>query len=165
MYLIKILLGLALLGTPALALEDNVTKLGLAREAINAMQVDKMFESMGVQLKQMVLQQTPIPADATPEQRKQFDELIGKVMDLSMSEAKGLMQKVDVIYAEVYSEAELRAMVAFFNSAEGKSMLEKQPKIMAGMMPLVEEMQQKLMPKVKKLVDEAKADMSKPQAK
>ncbi len=137
--------------------DDNAAKLALAREAISAMQADKMFDGMAAQMKQMAAQQTRLPASATAEQIKQAEELQGKILDLSMSEAKAMIGKMDAIYASVYSEAELKAMVAFFKSPEGQSMMSKQPQVMAQMMPLVQGMQQNLMPKIQKLVEEARA--------
>jgi hypothetical protein len=63
---------------------------------------------------------------------------------------------MDGVYADVYTEAELRAMKTFFLSPEGQSMLAKQPQIMAHIMPLVQEMQRNLFPKVQQMVDDAK---------
>ncbi|RXK54763.1 DUF2059 domain-containing protein [Oleiharenicola lentus] len=154
----KSLLLIAVLAlSPAAFADDNAAKLALAREAISAMQADKMFDGMAAQMKQMAAQQTRLPASATPEQIKQAEELQGKILDLSMSEAKAMIGKMDAIYASVYSEAELKAMVAFFKSSEGQSMMAKQPQVMAQMMPLIQGMQQSLMPKIQKLVEETKA--------
>ncbi len=154
----KSLLLIAVLAlSPAAFADDNAAKLALAREAISAMQADKMFDGMAAQMKQMAAQQTRLPASATPEQIKQAEELQGKILDLSMSEAKAMIGKMDAIYASVYSEAELKAMVAFFKSPEGQSMMAKQPQVMAQMMPLIQGMQQGLMPKIQKLVEESKA--------
>lgn len=154
----KILLLLAL---PAFAVgvraDDNAARLALAHEAIAAMHADKMLDGMAAQMKQMAVQMSPQAATATPEQRQKAEELQGKIMDLSMTEAKGLIAKMDAIYAEVYSEAELKAMVAFFTSPEGQSMMAKQPQVMTHIMPLVQDMQRSLMPKVKQLVEEARA--------
>lgn len=137
--------------------DDNAAKLALAREAIAAMKADKMFDNMAAQMKQMASRFSQLPANATPEDQQKMTELQGKIMDLSMNEAKALIAKMDEVYATVYSEAELKAMVAFFKSPEGESMLAKQPQIMAQIMPLVQQMQQGLMPKIQKLVEEAKA--------
>lgn len=154
----KSLLLLAVLAlSSAVFAQDNAAKLALAREAISAMQADKMFDGLAAQMKQMASQYSRLPANATPEQRQKAEELQGKIMDLSMSEAKMLVSKMDAIYASVYSEAELKAMVAFFKSAEGQSMMAKQPQIMAQMMPLIQEMQQNLMPKMQKLIEESQA--------
>jgi hypothetical protein len=99
----------------------------------------------------------PLPADTTPEKRKQAEELQGKIMDLSMNAAKAMIGKMDQVYADVFSEAELKAITAFYNSPEGQSMVAKQPQILTHIMPLVQDMQRELMPKIKQLVDEAQA--------
>ena len=83
---------------------------------------------------------------------------LGEVTKLSMQAAKAMIEKVDVIYAEIYSEAELKAMLAFFESPEGKSMQQKQPQIMQHMMPLVQNMQKELGPKIQQIVEKAKAE-------
>jgi hypothetical protein len=156
--LLPVLLALA---TGAFA-QENPVKLALAHEVIAAMNADKMFDGMAAQMKQMTSQMTTPPADATPEQRKKAEELQAKIMDLTMSAAKGMVAKMDQVYADVYSEAELKAMKAFFTSPEGQSMLAKQPQIMAHIMPLVQEMQRDLMPKVQQLVEDSKAAQPSP---
>lgn len=154
----KSLLLIAVLAlSPAAFAQDNAAKLALAREAIAAMQADKMFDGLAAQMKQMAAQQSQIPARATPEQRQKFEALQEKIMDLSMNEARTLITKMDAIYASVYSEAELKAMVTFFKSPEGQSMLAKQPQIMGQIMPLIQQMQRDIAPKMQKLIEEAKA--------
>jgi len=148
---------LLVLATGAFAQDNNATKLALAREAIAALHADKMFDGMAVQMKQMATQMAGLPADATPEQRRSMAELQGKIMDLSMESAKALVTKMDQVYAAVFTEAELKAIVVFYSSPEGQSMVAKQPQVMAHVMPLVQEMQRELMPKIKQLVEESKA--------
>ena len=149
------LLAILALTTGAIA-QNNTANLSLAREVISAMHADKMFDGMAAQMKQMAGQMAEIPAEATPEQRKAAEELQAKIMDLSMAAAKGMVAKMDQIYADVYSEAELKAMKAFFNSPEGQSMIAKQPQIMAHIMPLAQEMQRDLMPKIQKVIEDSK---------
>ena len=156
----KLLLLLALLAltTGALAQDNQAAKLALAHETIAAMHADKMFDSMAVQMKQMASQMSSLPPGATPEQKKKSEELQGKIMDTSMNAAKGLLTQMDQIYADVYSDSDLRAMKALFTSPEGQSMLDKQPQIMAHLMPLIQQMQHDLMPKIQQLVEQARAD-------
>jgi hypothetical protein len=154
----KPLLLLALLALPmGLLAQDNAAKLALAQETIAAMKADKMFDSMAAQMRQMAASSMTLPADTTPENRQKAEELQGKMMDLTMGMLKGMMAKMGQVYADVYSEAELNAMKAFFTSSEGQSMLAKQPQIMTRIMPLVQEMQREMMPKIQQLVAEAKA--------
>jgi hypothetical protein len=152
------LLLLALLAFDSSAFaQTDPAKLAVAREVITAMHVDKMFDGMVAQMKQMSAQMSALPADATDEQRKAAEATQAKVMDLSFSMAKDLIGKMDGIYADVYTLPELNAMKAFFLSPEGQSMNAKQPQIMAKIMPLMQEMQRDIMPKIQKLAEEAKA--------
>lgn len=153
---IPFLLALLALALGARA-DDNAAKLALAREAVAAIQADKMLDGMAVQMKQMAAQYAHMDPATSPEARQKADALQAKILDLSMNEAKALMSKMDGIYASVYSEAELKAMVSFFKSPEGQSMLAKQPQVMAQVMPLISQMQQSLMPKIQQLVQESKA--------
>lgn len=151
-----ILLCLALISP--LRASDPAT-VELARQVIKASQFDKVFDQLGAQMQQMAAQSINLAAsNQTPAQKEAATKLMGEVTKLSMESAKKLLDNVDVIYADVYSEAELRAMLAFFNSAEGKSMIQKQPLIMQHMMPLVQEMQKDLMPKMQQLIQKAKAE-------
>ena len=159
----KLLLALLALTTGALAQDKNAAapadaaKQALAREVIAAMHADKMFDGMAAQMKQMASQMGGMPAAVTPEQRQKFEELQGKILDLTMASSKDILLMMDVVYADVYSEEELLAMKALFSSPAGQSMLAKQPQIMAKVMPLMQEMQRDLFPKIKQLVDESKA--------
>jgi uncharacterized protein len=165
MKITRLLLLLAALATGVFAQETapaaepaktDPAKLALAREVIAVMKADRMFDSMAMQMKQGAAQIAAVPPDATPEQRQKATELQDKIVELSMAAAKEMIGKMDQIYADVYTEAELTAMKTFFSSPEGQSMLAKQPQIMAHVMPLVQEMQRTLIPKVQKLVQDAK---------
>ena len=152
----KLVLALLALAPAAFAQTDPA-KLAVAREVITAMQVDKMFDGMIAQMKQMSAQMAVLPPDATETQRQAAAAMQDKVMELSMGMVKDMVGKMDVIYADVYTLPELNAMKAFFMSPEGRSMNAKQPQVMAKMMPLMQEMQSELMPKIQKIVGEAKA--------
>jgi hypothetical protein len=151
-----LLVALVALTAPSFA-QDKSANLTLAREVMTAMHADTMIDGMLAQMKKLAIQTAAIPADATPEQRKKAEKLQTDIMELSMNAAKGMIAQMDQVYAEVYSEAELRAMKVFFLSPEGQSMLAKQPQVMARVMPLVQKMQQELMPQIQKLVEAAKA--------
>ena len=152
-----LLLALVVFTTGALA-QDNAAKLALAREVISALQADKMIDGMLAQMKQRAAAQSAVAADATPEQKAKAEKLQADIMELSMNAAKKMISQMDQLYADVYSEADLKAMKAFFTSPEGQSMINKQPQLMQRMMPLVEKMQQELMPQIQTLTQAAKAE-------
>lgn len=139
----------------ALAQEDPA-KLQLAKEVVALMQADKMFDGVAAQMKQVATQAASNPG-AGPEERARLEALQGKIMEVTKEYFKGLVAKMDGIYADVYSVEELKAMKAFYGSPEGQSMLTKQPKVMQAMMPFMQEMQRDLGPKIQDLVNEAKA--------
>jgi hypothetical protein len=141
------------------ATEADDAKLTLAREVIASMHADKMFDQLAGQMQQMAAQSMNLStANLSPEKKAAATKVMGQVMTLSMESAKELLTQMDTVYANVYSDAELQAMKAFFTSAEGQSMLAKQPQIMAQMMPLVQNMQKELMPKIQALAAAAKTE-------
>jgi hypothetical protein len=144
---------------PAPQAAPTPAQLELAREVIKATQFDRMFDQMGAQMQKIAASQLNVSSpNLTAEQKEAQGKIMGQVMTISMEAAKQMLAKVDTIYAEVYSEAELKAMLAFFASPEGQSMLQKQPQIMQHMMPLIQDMQREIGPKIQAIVEKAKAD-------
>lgn len=151
-----LLLSLVLISRAA-AVEP--AQLELAQKVIKATQFDRMFDQMGAQMQQIATQSMNLSGPSvTPAQKEIATKTMAEVTKLSLEAAKEMLQKVDAIYAEVYSEAELKSMLAFFESPEGKSMLQKQPQVMQRMMPLVQNMQREIMPKIQQVVEKAKAE-------
>lgn len=154
-----LLLPLLCLSITAPLVAAEIAQIELARKVIKATQFDRLFDQMGAQMQQAAAQAIDVSNPSqTPAQREAALKVMNEVSKISMDAAKGIMGKVDVIYAEVYSAAELNAMLAFFDSPEGKSMLDKQPQVMQRMMPLIQEMQQDIAPKIRDLVQKAKAE-------
>ena len=151
----RILLALVALSTGAFAQETPAT-LALAREVIAITKADQSFDNIAAQLRQSAGMMITPPPGATPEQVKKAGEVQAKIMDISMAAAKGMIAKMDHIYADVYNESELRAMKVFFSSPAGQSMLSKQSQLMSRLMPLMQEMQRDLVPKIKQVIEEAK---------
>lgn len=136
--------------------QDDGAKLKLAHEVVVVMRADKMFDAVAAQMKQSVAQAANKPG-VTPEERGKVEALQGKVVDLTMEYCKGLTAKMDGIFADVYSGEELTAMKAFYSSPEGQSILTKQAKAMEGVIPLIQQMQRELGPKIQELLNEATA--------
>jgi hypothetical protein len=154
---IALLLALVAFSTGLFA-QDNTAKLALAREVIAALQADKMIDGMLAQMKQMAVQSAAFPANATPEQKAKAEKLQSDIIELSMGAAKKMIGQMDQLYAEIYTDAELKAMKAFFLSDEGRSMIAKQPQVMGRIMPLVQQMQQELSPQIQAMIQAAKTE-------
>ena len=143
--------------SPVIAAEP--AQLELAQKVIKATQLDRMFDQMGAQMQLMAAQSLNLSSpDLTPAQKEAATKTLGEVTKVATDASKELLQAVDTIYADVYSEEELKAMLAFFDSSGGKSMLQKQPQIMERMRPLIQNMQREIMPKIQQIVAKAKAE-------
>jgi uncharacterized protein len=131
----------------------------LAHQVIKAMHADRMFDQMAAQMQQMAAQSINLnSANLTPQQKALAEKMTAQITALSMDAAKGLLGKMDLIYAQVYSGAELKAMKAFFESPEGMSMIQKQPQIMQKLMPYAQAMQKDLGPKIQKIIQDARSE-------
>jgi len=151
-----LLVSLALV-SPVIAAEP--AQLELAQKVIKASQFDRIFDQMAAQMKQMASGSLNLSnPELTPAQKEAATKTIEEITTLASDATKAVLQKVDSIYAEVYSESELKAMLAFFASPEGQSMLQKQPQVMQRMMPLVQGMQRELMPKIQQIVQKARTE-------
>lgn len=139
----------------------DATKLALAREVITAMQADKLINRMTGQMKQMAAQMSGYAPDMPADKRARAEATQAKIMDLSMEMSKTLLSKMDTIYADVFTEPELKAMKAFYSSPEGASSQLKQAEVAQRMMPLVQELQRGLMPKIQQIMAEAQAEEAK----
>src|SRR5688500_4499368 len=140
-----LLLSLVAFSTGLFA-EESPAKLALARDVISALQADKMIDGMLAQMKQMAMQSTTVPADASPEQKAKAEKLQNDIMELTMNAAKKMITQMDQAYAEVYSEGDLKAMKAFFTSTEGQSMISKQPQARRKRQTVLQKMQQEVAP-------------------
>jgi hypothetical protein len=155
--LVALLLLAAVSTQPVLA--GDAERLALAREVIKSTRADRMLDGITTHMKQMSSQAIGLSGEKlTPEQRVAAEKIQGEIMEVTMQAAKEMLAKMDALYAEVYTEAELKAMVAFFESPEGRSMIEKQPLLMQKSMPLMQEMQRTLMPKIQEITAKAKAE-------
>ncbi len=164
----KILLALSCVALALSATAQNApapapdaAKLALAREVITAMQADKLIDRMTGQMKQMAAQMSGYAPDMPADKRARAEATQSKIMDLSMEMSKTLLSKMDTIYADVFTEPELKAMKAFYSSPEGASAQLKQAEVAQRMMPLVQELQRGLMPKIQQIMAEAQAEEAK----
>lgn len=149
---IRLILPLLSLSLTTLAFGADNPRLQLARDVIKATNADQMLDQMFSQMHQMALQSNQAPGtQLSPEQQARRDARAKQVMDLTIEASREVLSKMDAVYAEVYTEEELRAMKAFFESPAGRSMMAKQPALMQQMMPLIQDMQRSLMPKLQAL--------------
>ena len=137
--------------------QENPAKLKLARDVIVASQADKTFERIKDTMQQVFASESAKAApNATSEQRQKSEAIQAKVMEITMNFCKDLTSQLDHIYADIYTEAELKEMKAFFTSAGGQAMIEKQPSILKRLMPLIQERQKDIQSQMNKVIEDNK---------
>ena len=88
--------------------------------------------------------------DVTPEQQARMDEVTQRSMATLREELSWPRLRPDFIrmYQDAFTEQEVRAAIAFYESPEGQSMLSKMPALMQRSMGLMQSRVQALMPRL-----------------
>jgi hypothetical protein len=132
-----------------------------AEEMLNVMRYPEMMAKSFDTVKQMVpgyikqragmAGQTNVPPDLSTQLRK--------VMDLMSEEFSWDKMKGDYItlYAETFTEQEMKDIIAFYRSPSGKSFVDKQPELSRRAMELSKMVMARAMPKIRALDEELKA--------
>jgi uncharacterized protein len=83
-----------------------------------------------------------------------------KSFDLVMAEFswKKFQNDFVKVYAEVFTEKELQAMVKFYRSELGQTIVKKMPLLQQKLMPIIQKKVMQLMPKLKKEIDKMVAE-------
>ena len=88
-----------------------------------------------------------MPTTATPEQKAAAEKVSQKIIENTKIISEKMRPLFVQIYSEVYSDDEIDAMLAFYESATGRAMVAKQPLIMSKVMTA-------LMPEIQRLAKE-----------
>ncbi|UAA37351.1 DUF2059 domain-containing protein [Paraneptunicella aestuarii] len=132
--------------------ESLETKYQLVEQLIEVSDARYQYEMvMGMMKDQM---QTQMESDLSPQLQQALDGM------LSWDE---LMKPMFSVYAEVYSEEELRGLIAFYDSPIGKAFLIKSPIAAQKSMAVMQEWMAKNMAKMKQLAKESIEEAKKTQ--
>ncbi|MCG9630462.1 DUF2059 domain-containing protein [Vibrio sp. Isolate30] len=122
---------------------------------VEVMNLDEMVDAMHIQIQNMMnnLHQN---LEITESERPLFDEYyqkVGVVMQeqLSWKQFEPMMLN---IYNKHFTEEEITAMLEFYRSETGQSILSKMPVVMQESMVTSQAMAQRLMPEVQALTEE-----------
>ena len=111
-----------------------------------------MIDAAYAQAQQMITQSMRQAAgpDVTPEQQARMEELTQRNMATLREELSWPRLRPDFIrmYQETFTEQEIRAATAFYESPEGQSMLAKTPGLMQRSMSLMQSKVQAIMPRL-----------------
>lgn len=165
-------------GTPVPTTDAEKQKLG--GEIATLMTDPKMFDGMFESMKGAMVPSMTGMCEAAPEDKRaecltkmeQARPVIEASVQESMDQAKAMMpemmQDMGGVMAKVYTGQELAKMMDFYSSPEGKSIMQKQPQVMAEYMPKamsrMQAMQMDTMKKMQERVAAAMADGAPPAA-
>jgi uncharacterized protein len=158
---IAVALGLAGCGVNA----QDAARRALAEELLNEMNMKETMEQSFAMMKKMMpaqIEQMEKTRPASEQAKtssstaKQNTKMMGKMMDAMAQEMSWDKIKEDYItvYAETFTEEELRGLVAFYKSPAGKALVKKQPEIMRRSMELSRKMMAKVMPQIQAMTKE-----------
>ena len=133
----------------------------LAEQLLNAMNMDgvmeKSFEVVKKQMPAFMEQAVKAQGEKIPPEILELQkELMEKVMKLVSDELSWEKLKTDFIplYADTFTEEELKGLLDFYRSPVGQSFSRKQPELMQKSMEISQKMMMKIMPEIQKLVEE-----------
>lgn len=104
----------------------------VARDLYQAMNADNVVDQVMESMKPIIQQMMALDmATATPEQKKEADEVLDKVHKICLKTfPKKEMADLSVeVYKDVFSLEELKEILAFYNSPVGKAFAKKQTQI------------------------------------
>jgi len=150
-----IVCAFALVGT--VHAEDTAKRV-LAGQLLGAMDMQKMIEKSFEMVKQMVpaqMNQMGASEDALSDKAKKgMDNMMALIME-EMSWDK-LKDDYITIYAETFTEEELKGLVDFYNGTIGQKLIAKQPELMKRSMQISQKQMMELMPKIQELTRKLK---------
>lgn len=122
---------------PAAPAAASPRKLELAHRYMAAMHVDAMMGSMMNTLMPAVLSQLSKGKEAPPELKA---ALTAAASESAQAMVPNLIERMTPVVAETFTEQELQAAVAYYESPLGQSLLAKMPTYMSRMGPAMQAM-------------------------
>ena len=147
---VYLIISIALVCCAAPARADEATKSAKAEELIELTQTGQMMKMMEPMMKGMMAQANK---DIPSEQRAKVGEMQEKILSMMavrMNKAKPALAKV---YIDTYTEEELDAILTFYKSPAGKSLIQKMPEVMQRSMPVMMQMMSDLQPEIMKMME------------
>ena len=127
----------------------------LAKELLNLTDMQKMLDQIVVQIQQMQDSQLKL-LDIPKKDQEKFKQFKNKLMKKIFDTMNWEKMETEYIklYSSTYTIEELKAILEFYKSPAGQSMLKKQPLLMQKVMELAQTQTQNLLPEIKKMTGE-----------
>lgn len=140
--------------------QEQQSKQALAEELLVLMKVNETVEQSMAMVKQMMPAQMDQAAQASGQTNIPPDvkNKAGQMMDMIIKEMSWEKMKEDYIalYADTFTEEELKGLIAFYKSPVGQALAKKTPELTKKSMELSQKMMVKLMPKIQAMTQDYK---------
>ncbi|OEF87700.1 DUF2059 domain-containing protein [Vibrio splendidus] len=136
------------------------TKQALVQELLQIMDVDSTLDAVYVQMDSMMTNMSK-ELEVSESERAIFDDYYQSMNELMKEEVswQKLEPTIVTIYSNQFTEDELGAMIDFYKTEHGKSILKKMPKVTTESMIMTQSLMQQVIPKVQKLTTKLKQDL------
>ena len=145
-------------------LKRKAERLGMKLDQECLAQMERLLDRMKVQMEAMIGQineqfatQQGLPEGAAEDIEAFQQELFAEAMKIM--DFENTKEEFVKMFVEVYTVEELEAIVAFYKTPAGKSMVEKQPLIMQKGFEISQSKLKVLIPEMQRLVEEFAAKM------
>jgi len=138
---------------------DAATELFEAMHSEEYMQ--QTFDRVFSQLPQL-LTQMGVPEDRQEQSEQVMEEVATAIKEVMTLER--MREELVVVYADAFTEQELRELADFYRSPIGKKYVEKQPELAQAAMKITGEMMRELIPRIKEISSKVHAEKTDTQA-
>ena len=146
------LMAAGLVLSVGIANAQEASRRAMAEELLNLMNVQESIQKSIAMLKEMIPAQMEKINQATGQAivPSNVSSHTGKMMDVIAQELSWNKMKDDYItlYAETYTEDEMKGIIAFYKSPAGQAFTKKQPELMKRSMELNQKLMIQIMPKI-----------------
>lgn len=143
--------------TPQLSFAEESNRNKLAGELLVVMQMEKRFGGMQEQMQRLAEGQINSLGIAATEKEKmiQIKQITNNILfsEFSWAAMKGEFTN---IYAETYTEEELKGIISFFKSSAGQAYVRKANELNVRLMEMSQNHAMQILPKIEKAVAEFK---------
>ncbi|OQX26511.1 MAG: hypothetical protein BWK80_10065 [Desulfobacteraceae bacterium IS3] len=151
-YMIPIILFLTF---PMALHADDASRVAAAEKLLSVMNLKEMTAQILSQIKDMQMAQI-MNTVSSEKDRADSKVFQGKMMDFLTKELSWENLKGDYVnlYAEVFTEEELKGLTDFHSSPIGQKYLKKTPELMRRSMQISQERMMKILPEIQKMTQE-----------
>jgi len=135
---------------------QEASRRAMAEELLNLMNVQESIEKSFAMVKQMIPAQMEKMKQATGQTNmpSNVSNQTDRMMDVIAQELSWDKMKEDYIalYAETFTEDEMKGIIAFYKSPAGQAFTKKQPELMKRSMELSQKLMMQIMPKIQAMM-------------